>query len=234
MARIIDEASRINKQNEILDCAQRLIYIRGYEDMSIQEIVNELGISKGAFFHYFPTKSALLEAMLERTSQQAMKIVYPIAEDGSLSPTQKLEHIIQAGMRWKSEQKPLMMAILRAWYSDENAIVRQKMVLSSTFHFGELLNRVFLEGIEKGVFHSTYPDMAGNIVYALMTQMSDSLGYILLRVNTDPPGDSVEAFKEIENVIRAYTDAIERVLGATSGSIQLIDLEAMREWLPSK
>jgi len=33
-------------------------------------------------------------------------------------------------------------------------------------------------------------------------------------------------------VIRAYTDSIERILGAKPGTLHLIDPEAMREWLP--
>ncbi len=234
MARTIDEATRISKQNEILDCAQQLIYTKGYADMSIQDIIGELGISKGAFFHYFASKSALLEALLERTSSQGMEVVAPIADNPSLSPIQKLESIIQAGMQWKSSQKAYLMAILRAWYSDENALVRQKTLGSSVHNIGELLNRVFQEGIDQGVFHTNFPAMAGKIVYALLTQMSDSLGYILLRVNSDPPGDAEAAINEMDQVIRAYTDSMERILGAEPGTIHLIDLEAMREWFPAK
>jgi len=232
MARTVDEATRIKKYNEILDCAQRLIYTKGYGDMSVQDIVNELQISKGAFFHYFASKSALLEALLERTTRQGMEVIAPIADDPSLTPVQKLETIIQAGMQWKSGQKDYMMAILRAWYSDENALVRQKTLRSSVHNIGELLNRVFQEGIDQGVFHTNFPGMAGKIVYALLTQMSDSLGYILLRVNSDPPGNNILAFSEMEQVIRAYTDSIERILGAKPGTLHLIDPEAMREWLP--
>ena len=232
MARTIDEVTRVTKQNEILDCAQRLIYTKGYADMSIQDIISELGISKGAFFHYFASKTALLEALLERTSRQGMEVVAPIADDPSLSPVQKLEAIIRSGMQWKSGQKTYLMAILQAWYSDENALVRQRTLGSSVSNFGVLLNRVFQEGIEQGVFQTSFPAMAGKIVYALLTQMSDSLGYILLRVNSDPPGDSEMAINEMDHVIRAYTDSIERILGAKPGTIHLIDLEAMKDWLP--
>ncbi len=234
MARIIDEATRIAKQNDILDCAQQMVYSSGYEKMSIQDIINKLGISKGAFFHYFPSKSALLEALLARTSEQGMKVISPIADDMSLPPIKKLERIIQAGMQWKSTQKPFMMAILKAWYSDENALVRQKMLEEYTGQLGGLLNRVFVEGITQGVFHTSYPDMAGKIVFALMTQMSDSLGHILLRVNSDPPGNIEDTLMEMNQVIRSHTDAVERILGAEPGSICMVDIEAMKEWLPDR
>jgi AcrR family transcriptional regulator len=234
MARKIDESARLSKRNEILDCAQRLIYTTGYEQMSIQDIISQMGTSKGAFYHYFDSKPALLEALLERTSEKGFQIIQPIANDNGLPPIKKLENIIQAGMQWKSTQKPFMMAILKAWYSDENALVRQKTLTEYTLVFGGLLNKVFAQGINEGYFHSAYPEMAGQIVFALMTQMSDSLGYILLKANTDPPIDPEVALTQMENVIRAYTDAVERVLGASPGSIQMVDHTSLVEWLPDK
>jgi AcrR family transcriptional regulator len=61
MARIIKEHERSVKRNEIIDAAQRFIYTKGYEQMTIQDILDELQISKGAFYHYFDSKGALLE-----------------------------------------------------------------------------------------------------------------------------------------------------------------------------
>jgi TetR/AcrR family transcriptional repressor of nem operon len=232
MARVVDETVWIAKRNEILDCAQRRIYTTGYTEMSIQDIITELGISKGAFYHYFTSKSDLLEALLERTSEQGMQVIVPIAYDANLSSLVKLEKLIQVGMQWKSTQKPFMMAILKAWYSDENALVRQKLLSNHKAVFGELLNQVFLQGIREGSFDTKYPDMAGKIVFGLMTQMSDSLGYILLRVNSDPPVDRDSAMEEFRQVICAYTDSIEKIVGAQPGSIHLIDLKDMDEWLP--
>ena len=53
MARIVKEEVRAVKRNEILDAASRFIYTTGYEQMTIQDILDELQISKGAFYHYF-------------------------------------------------------------------------------------------------------------------------------------------------------------------------------------
>ena len=54
MVRTIKEPSE--RRNDILDAARRLIYTKGYEQMTIQDILDELGISKGAFYHYFDSK----------------------------------------------------------------------------------------------------------------------------------------------------------------------------------
>ncbi len=61
MARIVKEEEYAGKRNAILDVAQRLIYTKGYEQMTIQGMLDDLQISKGAFYHYFDSKQAVLE-----------------------------------------------------------------------------------------------------------------------------------------------------------------------------
>ena len=53
MARTVKEQEYAEKRNEILDAAQRLVYTKGYERMTIQGILADLQISSGAFYHYF-------------------------------------------------------------------------------------------------------------------------------------------------------------------------------------
>lgn len=53
MPRVVKEEEYAVKCNEILDVAQHLVYTKGYQQMSIQDILDELKISKGAFYHYF-------------------------------------------------------------------------------------------------------------------------------------------------------------------------------------
>ena len=60
MARSVNEKEYAFKRNQILDVTQRLVYTKGYEQMAIQDILDELLISKGAFYHYFDSKPALL------------------------------------------------------------------------------------------------------------------------------------------------------------------------------
>src|SRR5512139_475433 len=91
MARSVKEETYAVKRNEILDAAQRLVYAKGYEQMSIQDILNELKISKGAFYHYFDSKGDLLEALIERMRQDVEPIILPVVEDPRLRALEKLQ-----------------------------------------------------------------------------------------------------------------------------------------------
>ncbi|MFZ1126945.1 TetR/AcrR family transcriptional regulator, partial [Methanoregula sp.] len=81
MARIVKIEEYNTKRNEILDAALALIYSKGYEQMAIQDILDELKISRGAFYHYFTSKQALLEALIDRTGWESEKILLTIVQD---------------------------------------------------------------------------------------------------------------------------------------------------------
>jgi Bacterial regulatory proteins, tetR family len=51
------------RRSEILDQAIALFLSRGYDTTSLNDIIAEAGISKGAFYHYFPSKEALIAAL---------------------------------------------------------------------------------------------------------------------------------------------------------------------------
>jgi AcrR family transcriptional regulator len=232
MARQVDEVERLSKRNEILDCAQRLVYSTGYELMSIQDILTQMGISKGAFYHYFDSKPALLEALINRTSQQAEEILVPIVDNPDLPALEKLELFFNAINRWKSTQKTYMLEILKVWYADENAIVREKLMNNSAKMISALINPIIRQGIDEGVFKTGYPEMAGMIFFSLITQMSDSVGHILLKATTTTIEDPDTSLKKMTEVVEAYTDAIERVLGTRAGCIHLINRDMLAQWVP--
>src|SRR5438045_3888612 len=100
MARIVKEPAV--RRNEILDAAQRLINTRGYEQMTIQDILNDLQISKGGFYHYFDSKQALLEALLERMQNEIDRLLLPIAHDPHLPALAKLQHFFATFNRFKT------------------------------------------------------------------------------------------------------------------------------------
>ncbi|MEE0740988.1 MAG: TetR/AcrR family transcriptional regulator [Emergencia sp.] len=52
-----------NTKGKIISAAWRLFYEQGYDDTTVDEIVEESGTSKGSFYHYFDGKDALLSSL---------------------------------------------------------------------------------------------------------------------------------------------------------------------------
>jgi AcrR family transcriptional regulator len=223
MARIVNKEEYEARRNEILDAAQRFIYTEGYDQMTIQEIVDDLQISKGAFYHYFDSKQALLEALIERLLTQAEQIILPIVQDENLPALEKIQRIFSTISRWKASQKEYLLALLSVWYSDDNAIVRQKMLTATITSIAPLLTLAIRQGLQEGVLTTPYPDQAGQVLLSLFQGLGEILGKLLFTPESND-------LQYIENTITAYTDALERVLGAPHGSIVIMDAITIKEW----
>jgi AcrR family transcriptional regulator len=223
MARIVNKEEYEARRNEILDAAQRFIYTEGYDQMTIQEIVDDLQISKGAFYHYFDSKQALLEALIERLLTQAEQIILPIVQDENLPALEKIQRIFSTISRWKASQKEYLLALLSVWYSDDNAIVRQKMLTATITSIAPLLTLAIRQGLQEGVLTTPYPDQAGQVLLSLFQGLGEILGELLFTPESND-------LQYIENTITAYTDALERVLGAPHGSIVIMDAITIKEW----
>src|ERR1700676_1335257 len=113
MARIVKEHENAARRNAILDATQRAVETKGYEQMAIADILSELHISSGAFYHYFDSKPALLEALVERIGDQVEQLVLPIVHDPKLGALDKLQRFFATLDRGKLAHKELVLAFLR-------------------------------------------------------------------------------------------------------------------------
>ena len=52
-----------NTKGKIINAAWDLFYEQGYEDTTVEEIIDKSGTSKGSFYHYFEGKDALLGSL---------------------------------------------------------------------------------------------------------------------------------------------------------------------------
>jgi TetR/AcrR family transcriptional regulator, transcriptional repressor for nem operon len=226
MSRVVKENEYAVKRNEILSVAQRLVYTTGFEQMSVQDILDELKISKGAFYHYFDSKMALLDVMVDRMMDEAEQVLQPIVDASDLPAIDKLQRYFAAGSRWKVARKSFMLDLMRVWYTDSNSLVREKQEAAAMKRIAPMLAKIVRQGIAESVFTTLYPDQIGTMVWGLAQGIGDEMADLLL--TEEPPAD---ALQRLEAIIGAYSEAIERILGAPAGSLPLADIAMLKEWL---
>jgi AcrR family transcriptional regulator len=225
VVRTLDPVAHGVRRDAILDVTEQLIRSKGYERMSIQDVQDELGISRGAIYHYFRSKAALLEAVVERAGDAVIAAMTPIAEDTALPAVAKLQGVFDVGGRWKSERRDLMLAILRAWNSDDNAVVREHVTRITVTRVTPLLATIIRQGLAEGSMRASSPDHAAEVVLSLFVASSDRTGRLFLdRLDGRVP------YEDVAGVVAAYDEAVERILGLSPGSFELIDEPTLRFW----
>jgi AcrR family transcriptional regulator len=229
VSRSVNEQEYAQKRNAILDVAQRYIVTKGYEQMTTQDILEALQISRGAFYHYFDSKQALLMALIERIGEQVEEIVLPIVSDREMPAQEKLVRFFDVLDQHKRANKDLVFAFMRVWYADENALFRHKLYLARIKRLSPWLSQIIREGVAEGVFTTPYPDQAARMIIALLEDLGYATVELLLHEEEDKPLD----FSRMVEISEATADALERMLGMQPGCMRQSWLEALSQWQTS-
>jgi AcrR family transcriptional regulator len=225
MARTINATLHTVRRDAFLDVAQRLVQTKGYEAMSIQDVLDELEASKGAFYHYFDSKQALLEAVVERFADSALGALAPILKDPKLPALRKLEKVFAGIARFKAEQKELVLAIIEVWNSDGNALVREKLRRLTERIMVPLLSAVVKQGVDEGVCKVDSPDATAMVLVALMEGFQQQATDLFIARQA-----GTVSFEVVKRSVAANTEAFERILGVPKGSVSLTDEPTLRFW----
>ena len=144
-------------------------------------------------------------------------------EDQSFN--EKLQRFFDTSARWKTARKDYILSLVRVWYADDNAIVRQKVQADLIQWASPVLTKIIRQGVQEDVFHTAFPDQIGELVLSLLQHIGDALVDLIFS------SDAKEIeLAHAEKLVAAYNDALERVLGAPTGSMNLVDRETLKEW----
>lgn len=156
MAKTITPA-KTDRQEQILDLAAGLIQTCGYNGFSYQDIADALGIRKASIHYYFPSKSSLGLAAINRYAEQIGHALKTLEDDETLSARTMIGRYFDALLQIAKDSENFCLA---------GALAAELMVLpadirSSVNHFFQdqqaWLTRTIERGITGGEIHSTLP-----------------------------------------------------------------------------
>ena len=225
MARTLDPVTHTVRRDAFIETASRLIQTKGYERMSVQDVLDDLDVSRGAFYHYFDSKEALLEAVVDRMAEAVIANVGAVLDDPDMRAPQKLELLFSTIGRYKAARRDLVLAILDVWLSADNAIVREKVRRGTVPRIAPVLVAIIRQGVREGSMAVDDADEAALVVVALFQGLSEQAGDLFVA--------HAAGMASIDAVVRTYgafTSALERVLGLPIHSLKLIDEATLRWW----
>jgi AcrR family transcriptional regulator len=222
VARTVNVAVHAARRDEILDAAQRLILLNGYERLTVQDILDELQISKGAFYHYFDSKPMVIEALTTRLVADSERALAPIVQNPEMGAVKKLQAFFGEIVRWKSQRQNLFVTMLPVWYAPDNIAFRLVVDRESAKRLAPLLSAIVRQGVDEGQFGTAHPDQAGTILFAIVQALQDAMAQQLI---------AAPSVKEMVNTHSAHMEAIERYLGAPAGTLNRVEARTVKSWV---
>jgi AcrR family transcriptional regulator len=191
---------------------------------SVQDLLDELDTSRGAFYHYFDSKVALLEAVVERMVIDSTAALNPVVDVPRLSAVDRLKRVFAGVNQFRASQKELVLEITRVWFSDDNVLVRDKPRRLTVERLTPLLAAIVRQRQAEGSIAATTPDATAGVLVSLWQGLSELANLLFVARQAD-----AIALQEVEHTFGTYLEAFERTLGLPGGSLPQ-DYETIREW----
>ncbi len=219
--------SNTNTRDEIINTAQKLFYSVGYDNTSIQMILNDIGIAKGTFYHYYKSKS---ELMLEIVKITVEKIVNQLTEitNSTLSPIEKLNLIFNASAKYKAANLDSIKPIMYAMYNDSNLILRENIKRLSLELTTELINTIIQQGMNSGDFKCKHQNL-GEIIWGIGMSLGDKMCFSI--INSSNNTNNASFIEQTINDLNMYSYTIETILEIEHGKLNLFDDKLVKEIL---
>ena len=211
------------RREQIIEAAERLFYTKGYEQTAVQDILDELKLSKGGFYHHFESKLQVLEAICARQGERDREAMEQAVKDAEGDAVAQLNALFDCCGLWRRDRMDFAGLMIRVAYRGGSYQLRDTMRRTMIASALLLMNDVIADGIQQKVFFSRFPGEIGELILQLFANITDSIAMALAEANADMP------LADILSKLEAYRSSIETLIGAPFGTIVLYDLARLPE-----
>ena len=210
------------RKRQILETAEVLFTEKGYERTSVQDILNILHLSKGSFYHHFESKELVLKRICEiRADKSAEKYKCESLSDG----LKQMNSLLSGMIPFQGEGLSFLKMIIPVLILPEG-----KSILSG---YQEALKNAWLpmtrEALERMIVQKTaftiYPEITSSILLDLVNDLWGQLSTDILQKQNEE-NDFIFA-QMLLSRLEPYRAAMENMISAPYGSLELINLESL-------
>lgn len=196
------------KYNEILDALLKLLETKNIETISVSEIAQTAGIGKGSIYYYFPSKNAILEALIERSYKKPIETAKTLATQTNISPFTRMAMIFQAcrnsSLEFLNKKKDSALS-----NAQEESFLHQRYLNHLISELKPELTAIITQGIEQGEIHFDHPAALAEIVLIVLAVKFD---------NTILPSTP----NQIEETIAGLISLLEKGTENPAGSLNFL------------
>lgn len=199
-----------DKYHQILDALQELLKNKNIQTISVSEIAQTAGIGKGSIYYYFPSKEAIMEALVARNYEKPLETARTLATQTAIPPFTRMAMIFQA-CRISSEEFSEQKTTTSTTSAQEKSFIHQKYLNHIITELKPVLTEIIKQGIELGEIRFDRPAALAEIVLIVL---SVKLGNTLVPTSKE----------EIEETLQGLITLLEKGTDNPAGSLNFLTL----------
>lgn len=223
MVRVIKSPQE--RRAEFISAANALFFSKGYANTSVNELIQYVGVSKGAFYHHFDSKQAVLEAWSDDMLAQYREMIGGLVDDPTLNALTKWELLLRRSNQWEIGQKDIMLGFVKIINMDENLQLKHSFMQKVSALLAGYYEAILRQGNQEQVFDVPSPAVTAGLMVTVLNGFSEALTRKMLK-----PELMRDQLEEVAEDVRATQQVLERMVGAEAGSMPLIDDELLHAW----
>lgn len=191
------------RRQEIIQAATGLFLSQTYDVTTTGQVMDALGIAKGTIYHYFPSKEALLEAVVEELADGYIR-----RRQAQLAKA-KGDAVARLASLFGPERSSEHASTIEGLHKPGNVKLHNRLLAVLVLRLGPVIGDLVRQGCEEGVFNTAHPREAAELLLAGIQFLTDDGFY---------PWQQ----DDLQRRARAIPTLVERLLGAAPGSITFL------------
>ena len=148
----------------ILDTAQKLFIEKGYDQTSLQDIIEATKLSKGAIYHHFASKEDIFIKICDRIGQENALLLSKIRDHPTLNGQQKLKAIFRASLE-NANQSMLMEIVPYLLHNPKFLTIQIQELYADVAP--NYLTPILEQGIRDGSIRAAHPQELAEAILIL-------------------------------------------------------------------
>lgn len=141
------------RRREFIETADKLFREKGFEETSVSDITDKIGLSHGSLFYYFNSKNELMKAVIYNRLDHGMESLSNIIADHSKNALEKINAILNLLINSYDTKSTL----IDFFNNDSNAVLHKEFTRRSRELMIPLFYQIVEQGIREGLFKIEYP-----------------------------------------------------------------------------